>query len=135
MPKGNLLKQNLLKGIISVVNRLESSDNGICQNPLFVLSLFNTVAPASLPGVSSTDGMACTSLKTLSFSDLDLHKSLLHQTSSALPPYQRTREWVCPPWISRPWTPFAPAPLVLCRKEVVEAHFEECTMTMEWHRP
>ena len=31
MPKGNLLKQNLPKGVINVVNRQESSDNRICS--------------------------------------------------------------------------------------------------------
>ena len=67
MPKGNLLKQNLPKGVINVVNRQESSDNGICQNPLFASNLVNTVAPASLPKVSSTESMGCTSLKMLSF--------------------------------------------------------------------
>ena len=67
MPKGNLLKQNLPKGVINVVNGQESSDNRIYQNPLFASSLVNTVAPASLPKVSSTEGMGCTSLKMLSF--------------------------------------------------------------------
>ena len=61
MPKGNLLKQNLPKGVINVVNRWESSDKGIYQNPLFASSLLNTVAPANLPRVSSTEGMGCTS--------------------------------------------------------------------------
>ena len=56
MPKGNLLKQNLPKGVINAVNRQESSDNGIYQNPLFASNLVNTVAPASLPKVSSTEG-------------------------------------------------------------------------------
>ena len=133
MPKGNLLKQNLPKGVINVVNRQESSGNGICQNPLFASSLVNTVAPASLPKVSSTEGMGCNSLKTLLFNGFKSTQILTSPDffgTTTIPAHQGVG--VSIQFAIRPWTPFAPAPVVLCH-EVVEAHSEECTMNTEQH--
>ena len=47
IPKGSLLKQNLLKGVTNVVRRRDSGDRGICQNPLLASNLVNSVAPTS----------------------------------------------------------------------------------------
>jgi len=65
MPNGSLLKQNLLYGVINVVNNLDCLARGICQNPLLASNLLKTCAR-----VVSTFGMGCISHRTLSFSGL-----------------------------------------------------------------
>ncbi len=50
IPKGSYLPV----GVMKVVSGRDSLASGICQNPLFVSSLLNTVAPASCPRISST---------------------------------------------------------------------------------
>ena len=72
IPNGNLLKQNLPKGLMKVVSNLDSLARGICQNPLLASSLLNTVAPDNRASIVSTLGMRCTSLNTFSFSGLRL---------------------------------------------------------------
>ena len=57
MPKGNLLKWYLPKGVTKVVSGRDSGDNGICQNPLLASNLVKTVAPASCANASSTRGI------------------------------------------------------------------------------
>ena len=42
MPKSNLLKAYLPKGVIKVGSDLDSSDRGICQNPLLASNLLKT---------------------------------------------------------------------------------------------
>ena len=54
MPKGNLLKAYLPKGVIKVGSDLDSSDRGICQNQLLASNLLKTAAPVSCAKVSST---------------------------------------------------------------------------------
>ena len=68
IPNGNLLKQNRPYGVTNMVNSLDSSANGICQNPLFASSLLNIAAPVSWARVVSTFGIGCTSRRTFSFS-------------------------------------------------------------------
>ena len=67
---GSLLKQNLSKGVMKVVNNLDSSANRICQNPLLASSLLKKFAPDNCASVVSNLGMGCTSLNTFSFSGL-----------------------------------------------------------------
>ena len=47
MPKGNLLKKYHPKGMMKVINSLDSLTSRICQKPLLASNLENTVAPAS----------------------------------------------------------------------------------------
>lgn len=56
IPKGSLLKQYLLDGVMKVVRRQELGESGICQNPLLASSLVNSLAPVSWANVSSTLG-------------------------------------------------------------------------------
>ena len=50
-----------------MVRGQDSLVRGICQNQLFTSTLLKTVAPDNCARVSSTDGMGCTSRRTLSF--------------------------------------------------------------------
>ena len=54
---GSLLKQNLPKEVIKVVNNLDSLASGIYQNPLLASNLLNIVAPDIRASVVSTLGM------------------------------------------------------------------------------
>ena len=51
-----------------MISSFDSSDSGICQNPLLASNLLKTAAPVSCTRVSSTLGMGCVSHRTLSFS-------------------------------------------------------------------
>ena len=64
----SLLKQNLPKGVIKVVNNLDSLASGICQNSLLASNLLNIAAPDNCASVVSTLGIRFTSLNTFSFS-------------------------------------------------------------------
>ena len=52
------------------VSKQESSDNGICQNPLFASTLLNTVAPNNWARISSTPRNGCVSRNMLSLRSL-----------------------------------------------------------------
>ena len=52
---------------MNVVNRADSSDKGICQNPELTSKIENTVAPESWPNICSIAGNGCYSLHTFSF--------------------------------------------------------------------
>ena len=125
MPKGNLLKQNFPKGVINVVNRQESSDNGIYS----AINLVNTVAPASLPKVSSTEGMGCTSLKDALVQWFQVYTN--SHLTQLLRHHYHTSE-LGSGCVHLGDHAHRLHSLVLCHK-VVEAHFEECTMNMEQH--
>ena len=75
IPKGSLLKQYLPNGVRNVVNSWDSVSSEICQNPLFVSILENTVVPDSCDKVVSTFGSGWTSLSTFSFSP---HRCVLY---------------------------------------------------------
>ena len=64
-PKGNQLKQNLLKGVLNVVNKRDCLDSSICQNPELVSNLLNTLALLNWARVCSTDDKMCLCLRTL----------------------------------------------------------------------
>ena len=68
IPKGSLLKQNLLNGVMKVVIRDDSWDSSTCQNPELASSLVNILAPLICARVCSTEGKICLSLCTLLFS-------------------------------------------------------------------
>ena len=57
MPNGNLLKQNLPKGLMKVVRSAESLSRWICQNPELASNLEKIVASPNCARMWSTDGI------------------------------------------------------------------------------
>ena len=76
IPKGNILKQKRLHGVMKVVSGLDSYASFICQNPEFASSFENTLEPANLPRVVSTAWSGWFSLLTYLFSLLRLTQTL-----------------------------------------------------------
>ena len=67
MPKGSRWNLYLSNGVMNVVNRDESWDNGTCQKPEFASSLLKSRASLSCAKVSFTDRRICRSLFTEAF--------------------------------------------------------------------
>lgn len=87
MPNRSLLKQCRPDGVMKVVRRRDSSERGICQNPLLASSFVKTLAPASWVSVLSTLGSGWTSLRhyyhpgtpcSSRFTDFGDHTHCLH---------------------------------------------------------
>ena len=90
IPNGSLLSAYLPKGVIKVVSTFDTSDRGICQNPLLASNLLKNAAPVSCASVSSTLGMGCISRRTLLFSDfgstqIGLHSWLVMYRHATIP--------------------------------------------------
>ena len=58
----NQLKQNLLKGVLNVVNKEDCLDSSIYQNPELASNLLNTLALLNWARICSTVGKMCLSL-------------------------------------------------------------------------
>ena len=67
MPNGKQQKQNRPYGEMNVVNRVDSTDKGICQNPELASRIENAVAPESWASICSMAGNGCLSRHTFSF--------------------------------------------------------------------
>jgi len=79
MLNGSKLKQNHPYGVVNVVNNLDSSASGICQNPLLESNLLNIVASVNCAKVVLTFGIvwfSCRKFSLIGFMSIQIVTAL-----------------------------------------------------------